>query len=188
MSDPQQPGGYPGEPQQPGAVPGQPYAQQPFSGAQQPPAGQQQPYPGQQPYAGQQQPYAAAPGAYQQSGDAPFSPETDKQIGLFSHLLLIISYFVGPLIIWLITRNRGPLANSEGKEALNFGIFTSIVEIAGWILVGIFSFILPPLGGLLALVVWLVPLARLIFAIIAGLHVNNTGTPYRYPVNIRLIS
>lgn len=204
------PQGQPGQASQP-PQPGQPYGQsqqsQPYG--QQP--GQGQPY-GQQPqqgYAGQPgaqygqqpgQPSEPQPGQYgQQSGQygqqpgyagapagagQPLSAESDKQAGMWAHLLNIVGV-LGPLIIWLVTKDRGPIADREGKEALNFGITAAIGWVAVWILTTILSFV--PIVSWFA---WLLPLALwvmvVVYAIIAGMATNNTGG-YRYPVNIRLV-
>jgi len=167
--------------QQPGQ--GQAYGQQPQQGyAGQPGAqyGQQpgQPY-GQQPgQYGQQPGYAGAPAAQ------PLSAESDKQAGMWAHLLNIVGV-IGPLIVWLVTKDRGPIANREGKEALNFGITAAIGWVAVWILTTILSFI--PILNWFA---WILPLALwvmvVVYAIIAGMATNNTGG-YRYPINIRLV-
>ena len=163
VGQPGQPYGAPaGQPDQPyGAQAGQPYG----AGAYGAPAGAAAPQPG------------MVPGGY--------PPETDKQMAMFAHLGNIVSFIV-PLIIWLVGKEKGRLTNSEGKEALNFGIMLAISYTVAVVLGTVLSFV--GIGFLIYLLMPLIGVFGLIYAIIAGMHVNNTGTPYRYPINMRLIS
>lgn len=101
---------------------------------------------------------------------------------MFSHLGNILSV-LAPLIIWLVTKDRGPLANSEGKEATNFGITVAIANVA----LAILSFV-PILNWLTLLAFPALYIATIVFAVIAGMQVYNTGRPYRYPVTFRFVS
>ena len=118
-------------------------------------------------------------------------------------LISMVGNIIGALVIWLIRRNESPFMEKEGKEALNFQITVSIIQVAIAIINGIqwgfwsfgrrFSgpdyFDVPNVGyrvfsllGLMQLV-WLL---NVIFSIIAAVSANK-GTHYRYPVNLRLI-
>ncbi|MBC7724099.1 MAG: DUF4870 domain-containing protein [Burkholderiaceae bacterium] len=107
---------------------------------------------------------------------APLTAAQDIQWGSLAHLLGIVG-FLPSLIIWLVFKDRGPFANSEGKEALNFQITCLIGEFIGWVLIAVF------IG---AIVIPLVYLARIIFSIIAFVAAKD-GLPYRYPFSVRLI-
>jgi uncharacterized Tic20 family protein len=90
--------------------------------------------------------------------------------GLFSWL--------GGLIGWLIWRNKGPFAQEQTTEALNFGLTTLIA----FILVNILTRIIPFLG-ILTLLIWV---AQLVFSIMGAVAANK-GESYRYPYSLRLV-
>ena len=101
----------------------------------------------------------------------PLTEAEDKQWASFAHFGGVLG-ILPALIIWLIFKDRGAKTNVEGKEALNFQITVTIVQVA-----------LYNLGTILAFVVWV---ATVIFSILGGVKVNGGGS-YRYPVAIRLI-
>jgi uncharacterized Tic20 family protein len=113
----------------------------------------------------------------------PLTEAEDKQWASFAHFGGVLG-ILPSLIIWLIFKDRGAKTNVEGKEALNFQIGVTIVQIALYIIGTILAFVL--IGFLfyfLAFVVWV---AMVIFSILGGVKVNGGGS-YRYPVSIRLI-
>lgn len=160
---------------EPGATPPPPsYPQQPPPPwAQQPP-----PYPQQPPPYGQ-------PGGYQQE----LSPPDQRLWAMLSHLSGIVTSlvglsFLGPLVIYLIYKDRGAYVRRQSAEALNFQILLNVIAVAGLLL----TVLTLGLGGLIVapLLVVLV-VAALIFMILAAVAANR-GEDYRYPVNWRLVS
>ena len=147
----------------------------PASGQPTPPPGYQAPPPG----------YQAPPPGYQGApvAAAPLSPAEDKQWAMLGQLGGILGW-IPPLIIWLIFKDRGPLTNQEAKESLNFQITVAIFVVGLYILGTITLFIF--IGGLFYFLAWAVQIVGLIFAIIAGVKVNQGGT-YRYFFNFRFI-
>ncbi len=164
MTDPNAQPPYDPAAGQPTPPPGQPT---PPPGYQAPPPGYQQPQPG----------YGAPVAA------APLSPADDKQWAMLGQLGGILG-FIPPLIIWLVFKDRGPLTNQEAKESLNFQITVAIFVVGLYILGTITSFIF--IGLLLLPLAWVVQIVGVIFAIIAGVKVNQGGT-YRYFFNFRFI-
>lgn len=169
------PGPHPG-PQHPGD---QPYGQTP--------GGQDyggQPYGGSQPHGGQ--PSGGPPHGYQPrqpSGD-------DRTIAVVAHLSPLIALvvsagwlsFVGPLLVWFIWRERGPLVRNAAAGAFNFNLTVWLLVIIGWIC--LFTVILIPL----ALVLWLVAfIAQLVLSIRAAMAANR-GEMYRYPMQLKVLS
>ena len=71
-----------------------------------------------------QQPYAAA-------GQAPVSESDEKTWGIISHISIPFFWFVGPLIGYLLYKDRSPYLKQVTTEALNFSILYSIVQVAG---------------------------------------------------------
>jgi uncharacterized Tic20 family protein len=95
-----------------------------------------------------------------------------------SHLSGIFVSFIGPLVIWLVFRGRGAYLEDQAKEALNFQITLVIAYFVG----GILSII--GVGLILIFLAWL---ATIVFGILAAVA-SSHGEPYRYPVNIRMVS
>ena len=171
-SDPSQPfGGRPsyGEPSQQygGGDPGYPDPNQQAYG--------QPGYPPQPSYPPQQygQPGYPQP---QYGAGAPVSESDEKTWGIISHVSIPFFGFVGPLIAYLLYKDRSPWLKQESTEALNFSILFTIVQFAGAIL----SFIT---FGLINVVGWIV---ALVFCIIAAIAASKHQA-YRYPVNTRII-
>ncbi len=106
-------------------------------------------------------------------------PQDQKTMGMLSHLLGILTGFVGALVIWLINKDKPDAAfvNDQAKEALNFQITMAIGWIAAsaLVFVGIGLFLYPVLL-----------IANLILCIMGGMKANE-GVEYRYPFALRLI-
>ncbi|WP_405218379.1 DUF4870 domain-containing protein [Agrococcus sp. Ld7] len=139
------------------------------------------------------QPQYGAPGQPQYSAAAPMSPVDEKNAGMWGHLsglsTVITGGFggwIGPLIVFLIYKDRSAFARQESKEALNFGIFMTILAV-GIMFVGILLAI-PTFGllGFISALYWIPGLLQAIFSIIGGMRVNGGGS-YRYPFNWRLV-
>ena len=134
----------------------------PQAGYQQ--AGYQQSY-GQ----GYQQPYAAGPGQ--------LSPTEERNWSIAAHLSPFLASFVGlpflgPLVIYLVFRDRGPFIRHHAAQALNFQIIVAIGLLISiplmFVIVGIFTAIA-------------IGIAAIVFQIVAAIEANN-GKWYRYPL------
>ena len=172
--------GYGSQPQQGG------YQQQ--SGYQQ--QGYQQPYgdPNQQAYAqqgyGQQgyppqqygQPgYPQQPYAY--AGQAPMSESDEKTWGIISHISIPFFGFIGPLIAYLVYKDRSEWLKRTTTEALNFSILYSIAYLIAVITISV----------VIGLILWpLVFIVALIFCIMGTIAASKHEF-YKYPINIRFI-
>lgn len=106
-------------------------------------------------------------------------PQDQKTMAMLSHVLGIFTCFVGPLVIWLINKDKPDAAfvNDQAKEALNFQITMAIGYFASGVLMMI-------LIGFLTYIAF--ALASLILSIMAAMKANE-GVEYRYPFAIRLI-
>lgn len=104
----------------------------------------------------------------------------DSTMAMLAHLLGIITWFVGPLVIWLINKDKPEKAfvTDQAKEALNFQITVTIAFIicAVLLLVVIGVFLMPVVG-----------IANLVLCILAGIKAKE-GVDYRYPFALRLIN
>jgi uncharacterized Tic20 family protein len=101
----------------------------------------------------------------------------DKTMAMLCHLLGIVTWFLGALIIWLIKKDQSKFVDDQGKEALNFQLTMLIAYLiaAATCLVGIGFFIAPIVG-----------IVDVIFCIIGAIAANR-GEYYRYPFALRLI-
>ncbi len=53
----------------------------------------------------------------------------DRNLAMLSHLLGIVSGFVGALIIWSLKKDQSAFVDEQGKEALNFQITVMIAFV-----------------------------------------------------------
>lgn len=107
--------------------------------------------------------------------------QDDKTMGMIAHLSGIVTGFIGPLVIWLINKDKTDKdwLIGQAKEALNFQI-TIIIAIIISIILMVVSF------GILFFLPMLVGIGALVLSIMAGLKANE-GVDYRYPFAIRMI-
>ena len=108
---------------------------------------------------------------------APLSDSDARLYATLAHAGNIIFPGLAPLIMWLIGKEKSAFVDTEGKEALNFGILTIIVYIASYVLMFVFI-------GFLTYAAMAICL--LIFGIQGAMKANK-GENYRYPFSLRLI-
>jgi len=113
----------------------------------------------------------------------PPPPSSARSWEMLCHLSALLGYiipfgnFIGPLLVWQLKKNEYPSIDPHGKESLNFQISCLIYAIVS----GLLIFVLIGIPLLIALGVF-----DLVCVIIATIKVNN-GTPWRYPLTLRLI-
>lgn len=121
--------------------------------------------------------------------DAQSVSSESRNLAALAHLSAFAGFvgippFVGPLVIWLLQKDRNAFVAESAKEALNFNLSLLIYGIAAVVLaivtVGLGLIVVVPLA-LVAVVVWLV------VTVLAAVRVSN-GRMYRYPLTIRLVS
>ncbi|WP_296137768.1 DUF4870 domain-containing protein [uncultured Tessaracoccus sp.] len=123
-------------------------------------------------------PYESGP----QPGPGSFRPAgagNDTQMAMLAHILGIVTSIIGPLILWVVSKDdpNKAFSTDQAKEALNFQITVAI----GYLISGVLSFVLI---GLILLP--LIGIAALVFGILAALAANR-GERYRYPFTLRLV-
>ena len=121
---------------------------------------------------------AAAPGPT--AGQAASEENTWKWLAHLSGLL----GFIGPLIVWLVQRDKSPDVATQAKEALNFQLTVAIATTALFLVGGILTFVF--VGIALVIAASFLPLVGVAFAIIAAVAAHRTGA-YRYPLAVRLV-
>jgi len=109
---------------------------------------------------------------------APLSDSDARLYATLAHGGNILFPAVAPLIMWLIGKDKSTFVDTEGKEALNFGILLAIGYFVSIILIPVLG-----LGLLTGFAVWVV---SIVFGI-KGAMAANKGEAYRYPFNWRLI-
>jgi uncharacterized Tic20 family protein len=118
----------------------------------------------------------------------PISDVPDKeacQWAMFCHLASLVGYvgiplgnLLGPLVVWLISREKHPFIDDQGKESLNFQITVTLLLLISGITVCV------GIGFVLLIVV---AIYGVIMPIIAAVK-SNKGELYRYPATMRLIT
>jgi uncharacterized Tic20 family protein len=178
-----QPGGQGGYPQY-GAQADPSYGQAQYPPTESQPYGQPGPggYDPAAQYGGQGSPpqqygqpgYPQYPG---QAGQAPVSESDEKLWALLAHVSIPFIWFIGPLIVYLIYKDRSPWLKEASTEALNFSILYSIASFVCWMLTAVL------IGAILLPLVFI---GALIFCILAALAANRHEL-YRYPINWRIM-
>jgi hypothetical protein len=111
---------------------------------------------------------------------APAAPLSDSDARLYAtiaHAGNILFPAIAPLIMWLIGKDKSTFVDTEGKDALNFGILAVIVYIASSILMIV----------IIGFVTWFaMAVLALIFGIQGAMKANK-GENYRYPFSLRLV-
>jgi uncharacterized protein len=98
-------------------------------------------------------------------------------LAILAHVLGIFTGFLGPLVIYLVTKNDQPYAKHHAAESLNFQITVMIA----WLVTVALMFVL--IGLLIAPLLWI---GSLVLAILAAVAAGR-GDWYRYPINLRLV-
>lgn len=106
-------------------------------------------------------------------------------LSALSGLITGFGMILGPLVVWLITKDSKTFAASEAKESLNFNISWMLWGILLGIAAFILTFVL--VGILLWIALGFFSLVWIILCIIGGIKANE-GVPYRYPLTVRFIS
>lgn len=141
--------------------------------------------PSQPPYRAPQQGYSG----HQQSYSAPQARGDDRALAVLAHLSPLIALvlsagflsFLGPLLVWLIWRERSDMVRNAAASAFNFNLTVWLASIIAWIC--LFTVVLIPL----AIVLWaLAGIAQVVLSILGAVRANN-GIVYRYPFQVPIL-
>lgn len=124
----------------------------------------------------------------------PTTESDTKLWAMFAQLSAIVGYVIGagflgwlgPLIIFLVYKDRNRFVRYNAAEALNAAIATLIVEIALAIVFTIITVITFGFGSVLFALIGVPALVHVVFAIIGAVKAYQ-GEWWNYPVNIRLV-
>jgi uncharacterized Tic20 family protein len=120
------------------------------------------------------------------SAAQPLSQQDEKTWSPLVHLAPFLAAavgipFLGPLIVFLIFKDRGPFIRFHAAQALNFQI---VVTIAFWVL-GLVS--LPVITLIVTIPCFIVlGIAWVVLSIVAAIKANS-GEWYRYPLTPELV-
>lgn len=101
-------------------------------------------------------------------------PESERLVAILTHLVGIPFEFFGPLVGYLIFKDKGKFVTHHVKESLNFGITMALItvvlaiSIIGWV------------------ILWAVPILWVVLRIVAAVRASQ-GEFYKYPLTIRFI-
>ena len=97
-----------------------------------------------------------------------------------AHLSLAFGV-LGPLVVWLLYRDRGPFTSQESREALNFSGPPTLITLLFF-----FLSLLPVVGPIFAILGALTWAAMAVYGVMGASHVSK-GRPFRYPFNLRIL-
>jgi uncharacterized Tic20 family protein len=114
---------------------------------------------------------------------APLTADEERRWTMLAHLSGLLS-FVGPLIVWLVFRDRSDAVDRESREALNAQITYAAAALALYVVGGVLAIVL--VGFVFITAAAIVQVGALILAIVGAVRTNASGG-YRYPVSVRLV-
>lgn len=129
------------------------------------------------------QPMPEAPPAAPSEQPVANASQEERNWAMFTHLSALAGVLVpfgsilGPLVLWLIGKDKYPSIDAHGKEALNFNITVVIAAVVSAVLILVII-------GLVLLIA--VAIAWVVLVIMATIKVSQ-GEFYRYPVSLRLV-
>lgn len=103
--------------------------------------------------------------------------QDEKTMAMLAQLLGIFTWFVGPLVMYLVAKDDQPFLKHHAAESLNFQITVTIGYLISFVLM------LVIIGFLTWALIWI---GALVLAIVATMAANR-GEWYRYPINIRMV-
>ena len=127
-------------------------------------------------------PPAASQPQYRAQGD-------DRTIAVLTHLSGLVSAlisvgwlgFVGPLVVWLVYKDRNPFLRATSAGSFNFNLSMWLLNVAAWVC--LFTVILIPV----AIVLWAVAAVLLIVCHVLAVLRANRGEVYRYPLQLPVL-
>ena len=122
---------------------------------------------------------------YQPQPAQPLTPENERLWATLTHVSALIGIVVGvgtigwlgPLIIFLVLKDRSPFVRRHAATTLNFQITMAIAAI-----VAVFLWVVL-VGFLITAAIYVI---TIVFSIIAAIAANR-GQEYTYPLSLKLI-
>ncbi len=114
---------------------------------------------------------------------------TERTVAIIAHLSALIAAVVsvgwlsilGPLVVYLVYKDRSPIARQAAAGAFNFNLAVWLLIILGWVC--LFTVVLFPI----AIVLWVIAGVAALFCHIRGAMRASNGEPYSYPFSIPVL-
>jgi len=114
---------------------------------------------------------------------------TERTVSILAHLSALIAAvvsagwlsIVGPLVVYLVYKDRSPIARQAAAGAFNFNLAVWLLIIVGWVC--LFTVVLAPI----AIIVWVIAGVAALFCHIKGAMRASNGEPYSYPFSIPVL-
>lgn len=135
------------------------------------------------------QQYQQGPNQQYPGPQRPLAPGEDRTWSILSHLAGVVGAlisvgwlgFVGPLVIYLVFKDRSPRVRAASAGAFNFALTLWIVNIAAFICA--ITIILLPV----AIILWVGGVVALFVCHIMGAVKAANDEPYNYPLQIPIL-
>ncbi len=141
------------------------------------------------PHRTSREPYrATGDPAYEGRGPA-YVDSDERSMALVAHLSTIVALivsagwlsFVGPLVVWLIYKDRSDFVRRSAAGAFNFNIGLWLLSLLGWLCV------ITLIGAVIGIPILIfAAIAQIIFHIIGAMRANK-GEVYNYPFQVRIL-
>ncbi|GAA1310165.1 DUF4870 domain-containing protein [Brachybacterium tyrofermentans] len=134
-------------------------------------------------------------GVFEGQLSGPGLNDSDTRMwAMFSQLAVTLGHvvswgflgWVGPLIIFLVYKDRSRFVRFHAAEALNGAITVAIATVVLWVAIGIFGVLTFTVGWALFPLAGIPVLIQLVFSILGAVKANQ-GQWWSYPFNLRLV-
>lgn len=153
---------------------------------------QQQPFPADDRYATPGAPADDPRGAGRPAGPVPMTPSDEITWSTLGHLAWVVGSFVGlpplgPLVTYLVLKDRGPYVRHHNAQALNFQLSLVVYLLGASVLGGLVTLVTLGLAApLLVVVVAGIGIAGIVLSILAAIAASR-GQWYRYPLTLQFV-
>ncbi|MEP6632337.1 MAG: DUF4870 domain-containing protein [Lapillicoccus sp.] len=114
---------------------------------------------------------------------------TERTVSILAHLSALIAAVVsvgwlsilGPLVVYLVYKDRSPIARQAAAGAFNFNLAVWLLIIVGWVC--LFTVVLFPI----AIILWVIAGIAALFCHIKGAIRASNGESYSYPFSIPVL-
>jgi uncharacterized protein len=117
----------------------------------------------------------------------PASDAAGKGAAMGAHLGCLVGYFIVPLVLFLMYKDKNAFVRHHAREALNFQLTLLVTIIVGFGILILGTIVSSgPLFLLILPVFWAIGIGSLVFTIIGAVQANNLRY-WKYPVRIPFI-
>ena len=103
----------------------------------------------------------------------------DTTMGWLAHLLMLFTWFIGPMVIWLVKKDEDKYAAFHGKQAMCWSLAVTVVIIVAYLFVFLLALALAPLAFLGACFIWLAGIGNLVY-VIFGIVYTAQNKVFKY--------